>query len=240
MKLSFLTLTVVNTATDMEDPAQSSATSFVATTMNTVSEVHLEQADNSTDDTQYNNQIVASDSNDRLNTSAADLFSFLERASDLLPQQQAKLETPGTSGDASFVDQGNGMMEVDNSDVENLGMAALKPSRPSSAGPLRHRRGHQDRQLSINSFASNVSTSDNTGNKHDQDSADGSEAQTATSSEQRTVKLGDHAFVIPLTSPIVPPQLQAHMRVTSTGRPSHARKVPDDHVKVSSCFLGVR
>lgn len=109
--------------------------------------------------------------------------------------------------------------------------STLKPaSQVSAAGPLRHRRGHQDRQLSINSFASNNSNSDT--NRPAPQSNESSEVKTTTSSEHRTIKLGEHAFTIPLTSPIIPPQLQANVRMTSTGRPSHARKVPDDHVKV--------
>jgi hypothetical protein len=48
---------------------------------------------------------------------------------------------------------------------------------------------------------------------------------------ERLISMGGHSIAIPLKSPIVAPQLQAHVRLTSTGKPSHARKVPDDHVK---------
>lgn len=142
---------------------------------------------------------------------SADLFSYLENAS-------------AVAGGSSLGVEGN--------DVENLGSASLKPAaRPASSGPLRHRRGHQDRQLSINSYASTTSNSDP--NRQGPASGDSNEVTTTASSDQRTVKVGDYAFTIPLSSPIIPPQLQANMRITSTGRPSHARKVPEDHVKVS-------
>lgn len=148
---------------------------------------------------------------------SADLFSYLESAS-----------TAAGGADAGMT---NGA-----SDVENLGTGSLKPAtQPSAAGPLRHRRGYQDRQLSINSFASNTSNSDL--NRQDPISTDSTEVKTTTSSEHRTVKVGDHAFTIPMSSPVIPPQLQANMRMTSTGRPSHARKVPEDHVKVSRSRL---
>lgn len=167
--------------------------------------------------------------------SSADLFSFL--ASGTGAANPSKHE-PGTapSDRNPFLDQHGTTLEVDPAELEILGNASLKPSRPSSAGPLRHRRGHQDRQLSINSSASNTS-SNNDAQGEAADSVDSSGNKTTASSEQRTVKLGDHAFTIPLSSPVIPPQLQANMRMTSTGRPSHARKVPDDHVKVCLAAL---
>lgn len=145
---------------------------------------------------------------------SANLFSYLEDAS--------------TAAEA-----GQDLKPVDANDVENMGLSpgSVKAGRPSAAGPLRHRRGYQDRQLSINSFASNTSNSDP--NRQGPASNDSNEAKTSTSTEHRVVKVGDHAFTIPMSSPIIPPQLQANVRMTSTGRPSHARKVPEDHVKVS-------
>jgi hypothetical protein len=150
-----------------------------------------------------------------LNTTS-DLFAFLADSSstlgaDIKPGQMVK-------------------NEVEN-DIADDGMVSLNPTRLSAAGPLRHRRGHHDRELSINSFTSSASS------QHVQHrsptSVDSAANNTTASSDRRTVRVGDHAFTIPLSSPVVPPQLQANMRITSTGRPSHARKVPEDHVKVS-------
>lgn len=130
-------------------------------------------------------------------------------------------------------------------------------SSASQAGPLRNRRGHTAKALSINaatpysSFASfqfqrAATASPATGPVDTQDQ-DNTQAATPalpsggrpnsaeglrTDTPERTLKVGDHAFKIPLASPVIQPQIQAHARVTSTGRPSHARKVPDNHVKV--------
>ena len=164
--------------------------------------------------------------------SSADLFSFLANGANSNIQPKYEDGTVPLNANPYLVENGL-VLQHNAGDVENLGAAAaLKPSRPSSAGPLRHRRGQQDRQLSIVSYASNNSSADAQGEA--MDSTDSFGNKTTASSDQRTVKVGDHSFVIPLSSPVIPPQLQANVRMTSTGRPSHARKVPDDHVKVSS------
>ena len=114
----------------------------------------------------------------------------------------------------------------------------------SYVGPLRNRRGQHLRTLSINS-----GTSSNTSGPSLASQASGDEALAAAyindenhdafaemeqglDSPERTVQIGDHGFKIPLISPTIAPQLQSNIRLTSTGKPSHARKVPEGHVKV--------
>lgn len=173
------------------------------------------------DKTAYNNGTLDMPDNPDAEMLAlsANLFSYIENAS--------SANGGGAAGSASQLDHNN------NEQNSNAGASTLRPSsQPSAAGPLRHRRGQQDRQLSINSFASNNSNSDSGGGRPAPESNESNDVKTTTSSEHRTVKVGEHAFTIPLSAPIIPPQLQANVRMTSTGRPSHARKVPDDHVKV--------
>ncbi|KAK9900086.1 hypothetical protein P389DRAFT_207655 [Cystobasidium minutum MCA 4210] len=162
--------------------------------------------------------------------SSADLFSFLANDSGNNGNNNATTTIqPKQEPDVVAPINANPFLETNAGEVDSS--SSLKPSRPSSAGPLRHRRGQQDRQLSIISFASNNSSADAQGEATDSNADNNGTNTTAFSADQRTVKVGGHAFVIPLTSPIIPPQLQANVRMTSTGKPSHARKVPDDHVK---------
>jgi hypothetical protein len=109
-------------------------------------------------------------------------------------------------------------------------LPAMPEPLPRASGPIRNRRGG-GKELSID-LASDLGLNFDflrdlspTGNKenHGGDSPE----------EGRVIKMGDHTFTIPLKSPTVAPQLQSSVRITSTGKPSHARKVPEGHVKVS-------
>ena len=122
------------------------------------------------------------------------------------------------------------------------GVAASLPDLPlpespgSSIGAIRTRRkGNHISNLSIASMSTRtVSDSGDDYRFDDLQNQDERSEKGGDSPVGRTIKVGDHSFTIPLKSPVVKPQLQANVRLTSTGRPSHARKVPDDHVKVST------
>lgn len=125
-------------------------------------------------------------------------------------------------------------------------------------GPVRNRRGQHSQRTSSSptaldidfSSALNLPPDDLFPGFHDDSGLRGSSTRAGSSvdggiddaegGEERTIKMGDHSFVIPLKSPPIAPQLQAHVRLTSTGKPSHARKVPENHVKVRPCSSGPR
>lgn len=104
------------------------------------------------------------------------------------------------------------------------------PEPTPGIGPIRDRRGRHAKEMSIDAVP---------GLSFDfvreQSSDEYKENSSIPNSDlpARTIKMGEHSFTIPLVSPTVAPQLQSNIRVTSTGKPSHAKKVPDGHVKVN-------
>ncbi|KAL7009493.1 hypothetical protein EMMF5_001124 [Cystobasidiomycetes sp. EMM_F5] len=107
-------------------------------------------------------------------------------------------------------------------------------------GPVRSRRGQHMAQLSLASNSTYASlnpisdSDDESDGREERQEGDENKNPDGSDTNMRTVKVEGHAFKIPLESPTVAPQLQANVRLTSTGKPSHARKVPDDHIKVSN------
>lgn len=115
----------------------------------------------------------------------------------------------------------------------------------SAIGPIRTKRGQHERNTSINSQQSSSShspyldyTQASVTSPNDFSAftyaKDGYGPSDYDEMGERELKMGDHSFKIPLASPVVAPQLQSDIRLTSTGKPSHARKVPEGHVKVCS------
>lgn len=106
----------------------------------------------------------------------------------------------------------------------------------SKSGPTRNRKAHAHNQPS-RTAGSAYSTADSSSSGRDVSPSDSQTENVDPATGLRTVKMGEHSFAIPLGPPTVAPQLQASIRMTSTGRPSHARKVPENHVKVCSTSM---
>ena len=103
------------------------------------------------------------------------------------------------------------------------------PEPTPGIGPIRTRRGQHPKDMSIDAIPglSFDFVREESGDEYKENSSVPNSDLPA-----RTIKMGEHSFTIPLVSPTVAPQLQSNIRVTSTGKPSHAKKVPEGHVKV--------
>ena len=109
-------------------------------------------------------------------------------------------------------------------------LPAMPEPLPGASGPIRNRRGG-GKDLSLD-LGSDLGLSFDFLRDYDPSQGENKENEGSETPEGgRVIKMGDHTFTIPLKSPTVAPQLQSSVRITSTGKPSHARKVPEGHVK---------
>lgn len=119
-------------------------------------------------------------------------------------------------------------------------LPAMPEPLPGASGPIRNKRGAAN-SLALDFGGHDLTMSlDFLRDLSPNHAGDATQAQSKRDSEGsespkegRVIKMGDHTFTIPLKSPTVAPQLQSSVRITSTGKPSHAKKVPEGHVKVS-------
>lgn len=114
-------------------------------------------------------------------------------------------------------------------------LPAMPDPLPGASGPIRNKRGTtKDLSLDLGSDAGLSLDLFRDFSPTDGRSQDADRSQSPK--EGRVIKMGDHTFTIPLKSPTVAPQLQSSVRITSTGKPSHAKKVPEGHVKVRPTY----